>query len=76
MQDLIRQIVEALVDDIDAIKIHTVETDTTRVIEVEVARCDVGKLIGKSGKTADALRAIVAAASGKERKRTILNIVD
>jgi predicted RNA-binding protein YlqC (UPF0109 family) len=76
ISNLIRSIVEHLVDCPDEIDIHEVDGNQVRILEVKVAREDVGKIIGRQGKTADAIRTIIAAISGKEKKRTILQIVD
>ena len=53
-----------------------VDGQNTSVIELEVAKADIGKIIGKRGNTANAIRAILSAASGKQRKRVTLEIVD
>ena len=76
LTSLIYTIVASLVDDPSQIKIDEVEGAQARIIEVTVGKDDVGKVIGRQGKTADAIRTIIYAVSGKERKRTILQIVD
>jgi uncharacterized protein len=76
MRTLIVTILESLVDNPDGIKISEVEGDSTRIIEVQVEKEDVGKIIGKQGRTADAIRTIISAASGKSKKKTSFHIID
>ena len=76
MRSMILGILESLVDFPESIKISEVEGDSTRIIEVQVAKEDVGKIIGKQGRTADAIRTIVSAASGKSKKKTSFHIID
>jgi hypothetical protein len=76
MKDLITKIVKALVDNPDQVTVSEVEGGHTLVLELKVAKSDMGKVIGKQGRTAQAIRAILTAASGKARKRYILEIVE
>ena len=76
MKDLITYIVKLLVDQPDLVKVTEVEGETTSIIELSVANEDVGKIIGKQGKTATAIRTIMNAISMKMKKRSILEIVD
>ena len=76
MKDLILDIVKALVDQPDQVSITEVEGGYTVVLELRVAKSDMGKVIGKRGRNADAIRNILSAAAGKARKRYILEIVD
>ena len=76
MKDLITEIVKALVDQPDEVSVNEIGGDHTSVLEVRVAQRDIGKVIGKQGKTAQAIRIILGAASGKTRKRYVLEIVD
>ena len=76
MVTMIRSICECLVDNYDEIKISEIEGDSTRIIEVRVAKEDTGKVIGRQGKTAEAIRTIVSAASGKDKKKTNFQIID
>ena len=76
MKDLVHKIVEALVDHPDQIEIDEVEGDLTSVIELMVNREDIGKVIGRQGRTAQAIRTILNAASAKSRKRVVLEILD
>ena len=76
MKDLIMQIVKALVDQPDEVQIKEVIGDQAHVLELRVAKEDLGKVIGKGGAHASAIRTILAAASGKENKRYILEIIE
>ncbi|MHA2172860.1 MAG: KH domain-containing protein [Candidatus Kariarchaeaceae archaeon] len=76
MKDLITAIVEALVDQPDEVSVNEIGGSHTIVLEVRVAKTDMGKVIGKRGRTAQAIRAILTAASGKAGKRYILEIVE
>jgi predicted RNA-binding protein YlqC (UPF0109 family) len=76
MKDLIKYIAEALVDDPEAVEVSEVEGEQTSVIELKVAKDDLGKIIGKQGRTARALRTILGAASAKIKKRSVLEIIE
>ena len=76
MKDLIEYIAKALVDQPDQVRVSEVEGEKTSVIELTVAKEDLGKVIGKQGRTASAIRTLLAAASGKLKKRTVLEIID
>ncbi len=76
MQDLMACIAKSLVDKPEQVAIMEVRGDHTSVLELKVAREDIGKVIGKQGRTAQAIRTILDAASGKVKKRTILEIID
>ena len=76
MKDLVVKIVQALVDQPEAVSVNEIESNQTAVLEVSVANTDIGKVIGKHGRTAQAIRTIVGAAAGKLRKRYIIEIVD
>ena len=76
MKELIKYIAESLVDNPDVVKVTEVEGERTSVIELSVAKEDLGKIIGKQGKTARAMRTILSAASTKQKKRTILEIIE
>jgi len=76
MKDLVEMIVEALVDRPEAVDITEVRGSHAHVIELNVAKEDLGKVIGKGGAHASAIRTILAAASGKENKRYILEIIE
>ena len=76
MKDLIEYIARALVDAPDQVKVSEVEGEKTSVIELTVAKEDLGKVIGKQGRTARAIRTILSAASTKIRKRSVLEIIE
>ena len=76
MKELIEYIAKSLVDHTEAVKVTEVEGERTSVIELSVTKEDLGKVIGKQGKTARAMRTILSAASTKEKKRTILEIIE
>jgi predicted RNA-binding protein YlqC (UPF0109 family) len=76
MQNLMTEIVQALVDQPDQVKVTQIEGDQTIVLELSVAKSDMGKVIGKKGRNAQALRTILSAAGGKTRKRYVLEILE
>ena len=76
MKPLIEDIVKALVDKPDEVHINEVHGDHAHVLELTVAKDDLGKVIGKGGAHASAIRTLMAAASGKEKKRYILEIIE
>ena len=76
MKDLIKYIAQALVDHPEAVTVSEVEGEQTSVIELKVAKDDLGKIIGKQGRTARSIRTILAAASAKIKKRSLLEIME
>ena len=76
MKDLIKYIAQALVDNPDKVEVSEVQGEQTSVIELRVSKEDLGKVIGKQGKTAKAMRTILSAASVKVHKRTVLEIIE
>ncbi|MBW1889118.1 MAG: KH domain-containing protein [Deltaproteobacteria bacterium] len=76
MRDLIYYIAKALVDNPDQVAVDEVEGNQTSVLELKVAKEDLGKVIGKQGRTARAMRTILSAASAKIKKRTVLEIIE
>jgi len=76
MKDLVTLIARALVDKPDEVSVAEVAGNYTSVLELKVAKEDIGKVIGKQGRTAQAIRSIVSSVSAKERKRTVLEIMD
>ena len=78
MKDAVEKIVKALVDDADAVEISDRAGDSanTTVIAVRVAGGDMGKLIGREGRTIRALRSVLYAASQKHRKRFVLEVIE
>ncbi len=75
MEALVEYMVKALVKNPEQVNITRVERDDAIVIEVRVAQEDMGKIIGKQGKIAKAIRAVVKAASSKEPKRVIVDFI-
>lgn len=76
MKELITYIAKALVDSPEAVEVSEVEGEQTSVIELKVAKADLGKVIGKQGRTARAMRTILNAASTKIKKRAVLEIIE
>ena len=76
LKDLIEFVARSLVDNPDAVQVKEVEGEQTSVIELKVAKEDLGKVIGKQGRTARAMRTILGAASTKARKRAVLEILE
>jgi hypothetical protein len=76
MKELVKFIAQALVDHPDQVQVMEVEGEQTSVIELKVAKEDLGKVIGKQGRTARAIRTILSAASTKIRKRSVLEIIE
>lgn len=76
MKELITYIARALVDYPDDVKVMEVVGEQTSVIELKVAKDDLGKVIGKQGRTARAMRTILGAVSTKIRKRAVLEILE
>jgi predicted RNA-binding protein YlqC (UPF0109 family) len=76
MKDLINYIAQALVDHPEQVSVNEVQGDQTSVLELKVAKEDIGKVIGKQGRTARAMRTILSAASAKIKKRFVLEIVE
>jgi predicted RNA-binding protein YlqC (UPF0109 family) len=76
MKDLITEIVKALVDQPEEVFVNEIGGSHTTVLEVRVAKTDMGKIIGKQGRTAQAIRTILSAAAGKTHERYILEIVE
>jgi len=76
VKDLVEQIAKALVDQPDRVQVKEVEGEQTTVLELRVAQEDLGKVIGKQGKTARAVRTLLAAAGMKVRKRFVLEILE
>jgi predicted RNA-binding protein YlqC (UPF0109 family) len=76
MKDLIKRIVQALVDNPEQVEVLEVKSEHVSVFELRVAKEDIGKVIGKKGRTAQAIRTILSAASGKIKKRNILEILE
>jgi uncharacterized protein len=76
MKELIAYIARALVDKPEDVSVNEIMGEQTSVIELKVAKEDLGKVIGKQGRTARAMRTILSAASTKVRKRSVLEILE
>lgn len=76
LKTLIEFVSKALVDMPDKVEVNEIEGEQTTVIELKVDKSDLGKVIGKQGRTARALRTILNAASTKLRKRSVLEIIE
>jgi len=76
MRELIEYIAKALVDNPEEVSVNEVEGEVTSVIELRVAKSDLGKVIGKEGRTARAMRTLLTAASTKINKRAVLEIIE
>jgi predicted RNA-binding protein YlqC (UPF0109 family) len=75
-KDLVEYIAKSLVDYPDQVKVSEIEGEQTSVIELYVAKEDLGKVIGKQGRTAKAIRVILGAASAKLKKHSVLEIIE
>jgi hypothetical protein len=76
MKELIKYIAQSLVDVPEKVEVTEVAGEQTSVIELRVAKEDLGKVIGKQGRTAKAIRTILSAASAKIHKRSVLEIIE
>lgn len=76
LRNLVEVMAKALVDFPDQVTVAEVEGEQTTVIELKVAKEDLGKIIGKEGRTARSLRTILAAVSTKLKKRSVLEILE
>ena len=75
-KDLVEYIVKSLVDDPSAVNIAVVEGEKSTILELRVAQDDIGKVIGKHGRSAKAIRTVLQAATAKGGKHTMLEILD
>lgn len=75
MKELVEVIAKALVDDPDSVAVSERQNGRTTVIEVRVADSDMGKVIGKQGRIAKAIRSVVKAAAAKEDKKVVVDII-
>jgi predicted RNA-binding protein YlqC (UPF0109 family) len=77
VRELLEYLVRAIVDEPDQVKVEELEEDDgTIVLELSVADDDYGKVIGRGGRTAQALRAVIKAAAVREKQRVLIDIVD
>lgn len=76
MLELVKYIAQSLVENPDEVKVNEVENEKTIVLELSVAKEDMGKVIGKQGRIAKAIRSVVKAASSKSRKKYVVEIIE
>jgi predicted RNA-binding protein YlqC (UPF0109 family) len=76
MKELVTFIAQSLVDQPDAVSVNEVDQDDAIIFELRVAKEDLGKVIGKQGRTAKAIRTLLAAAAGKTNKKARLDILE
>ncbi len=76
LKDLIEYIAKSLVDHPEQVTVHQIEGEKTTILELSVAEDDLGKVIGKHGRTAKALRTLLNAAATKMHKRVVLEILE
>ena len=76
LSDLVAFIAKALVDDPDAVEVEAIEGDKTIILELTVGDGDLGKVIGKDGRTARAMRTLLSATCAKQSKRAVLEILE
>lgn len=75
-KELVTYVARALVDEPDGVEVNMIEGEKSTILELKVAAADIGKVIGKHGRIAKALRTILSAASTKSGKRVVLEILD
>ena len=76
LKDLVEFMAKSLVDSPDEVEVNEIAGEQTTVVELKVAKTDLGKVIGKQGRTAKSMRTILNAASTKLQKRSVLEIVE
>ena len=76
IKELIHYIAQAIVDNPDQVSVSEIEGQQTTVLELKVAKADLGKVIGKQGHNAQAIRTILSAVSAKIKKRMVLEIIE
>ena len=76
LKKLVEDLVKRLVDSPEEVEVSQNQEDTTLIFEVSVAKTDMGKIIGKKGKTIEALRVIIGACGAKEKKRCVFKILE
>jgi predicted RNA-binding protein YlqC (UPF0109 family) len=76
VRDLVLWLARELVEDRDAVKVDAIERDRSTVLELSVAEDDLGRVIGRGGKTAKALRTLLDLAARREGRRVVLDILD
>lgn len=75
-KELVEFIAKALVDNAEQVQINMIESEKSTILELSVAEQDIGKIIGKHGRIAKAIRTILSAVSNKSNKRVLLDIID
>ncbi len=75
-KDLVEYIAQSLVDHPSNVEVNVIEGEKSTILELKVAQDDIGKVIGKSGRIARAIRTILSAAAAKTQKRVVLEILD
>jgi predicted RNA-binding protein YlqC (UPF0109 family) len=75
-KELVEYVVRSLVDEPDGVEVHAIEGEKSTILELKVAEGDVGKVIGKHGRIARALRTILSASGTRDGKRVVLEILD
>ncbi len=76
MKELVEYLARALVNQPDAVEVKETTSDTTTVLELKVARDDLGRVIGKQGRTAKSIRTLVTAIASRAERKVVLNIVE
>jgi predicted RNA-binding protein YlqC (UPF0109 family) len=76
MKELVQYLAKSLVNNPDAVEVKETEGDTTSVLELKVAKEDLGRIIGKQGRTAKSIRTIVNAAASRTNRKVVLEIVE
>ncbi|MGA1867182.1 MAG: KH domain-containing protein [bacterium] len=76
MKEMIEEIVKAIVDNPESVKVNEIDGGRSTIIELSVAKEDVGKVIGRGGKTISAMRTLLASTGGKQRTRFILELIE
>jgi predicted RNA-binding protein YlqC (UPF0109 family) len=76
LKELVEFMAKSLVDVPDEVEVTEIDADQTTVVELKVAKVDLGKVIGKQGRTARSMRTILSAASTKLNKRSVLEIIE
>ena len=76
VKELVQYIAQAVVDNPDAVSVNEIEGAQATILELKVAKQDLGKIIGKQGRTAGAIRMILSSAAGKTKRRITLEIIE
>lgn len=76
MKEFVSEIVRALVDNPNDVKLTTLDGDKTTIIEMRCQQSDIGKIIGKSGKTITAIRVLASAFAAREGRRAVVEVVE